>query len=238
MSKGPILSLLLVDAEIEIVPDEFWSHPAVVQNARKRKKKPSTVLLDTNLHHSLFKDPEERNRRGRPDISHQFLMLGLDSILNSEGRLNLFVHTRNDELITVDPSTRLPKNYNRYAGLFEELFRSGAVPSGKDPLIQIQGEMDLRSCIERIFSDTGHSSENTKIMLLHPEGEPDDPWKLFDKVLKEDGIDHIICMIGGFSNGDFRSDVEKCSQVRFTLPGGLLKVWTVVSEVLVGFRML
>ena len=118
------LTLILADSEIETVPSEFWSHPAVVQNARKRKKKPSQVLLDSTLHHSLFRNPDERNRRGRPDIVHQFLLLGLDSILNGENRLRLYIHTRNDELISVDPRTRLPKNYNRYSGLFEELFRS------------------------------------------------------------------------------------------------------------------
>jgi len=43
-------------------------------------------------------------------------------------------------------------------------------------------------------------------------------------------------MIGGFSNGDFISDVNGQADMKVTLPGGLLKVWTVVSELLVGFR--
>jgi rRNA small subunit pseudouridine methyltransferase Nep1 len=208
----------------------------VVQNARKRKKRPSTVLLDSTLHHSLFKDPEERNRRGRPDIAHQFLLLGLDSILNQERRLNLFIHTRNDELIAIDPSTRLPKNYNRYAGLFEELFRSGAVPSGKDPLIRLHSPMDLGASVKQILKLPDIQGRKTKVLLLHPDGPPRDPWTTFEKMVREEGFDHIICMIGGFSHGDFRSDVEDLSDMKFTLPGGMLKVWTVVSEVLVGFR--
>jgi rRNA small subunit pseudouridine methyltransferase Nep1 len=233
----PFLSLILVDSELEIVPGEFWSHPAVVQNARKRKKKPSTVLLDSTLHYSLFKDPEERNRRGRPDIVHQFLLLGLDSILNTEERLRIYVHTRNDEFITVHPETRLPKNYNRYAGLFEELFRSGSVPTGRDPLIRLHPSTDLGASIEKITGVPEVKDMNTKILLLHPEGEPDDPWNIFQKVIKEEGVEHVICLIGGFSHGDFNSDVEKLCDMKFTLPGGLLKVWTVVSEILVGFRM-
>ena len=52
------LNLLLADSELEMVPRELWSHPAVVQNAKKRGKKPSQVLLDASLHHSAFRDPE------------------------------------------------------------------------------------------------------------------------------------------------------------------------------------
>ncbi len=234
--SSPILSILLVDSELELVPKQYWSHPAVVQNAKKRKKRPSMVLLDSTLHHSIFKDIEERNRRGRPDIVHQFLLLGLDSILNIEGRLNLYVHTRNDELITVDPSTRLPKNYNRYAGLFEELFKSGSVPSGTEPLIQLHSSMDIDRSIERILSKKGLKGKNTKILLLHQDGELDEPWTLFNKLINDEKVDHVLCLIGGFSHGDFRSKVEKHSDMKFQLPGGILKVWTVVSEILVGFR--
>jgi rRNA small subunit pseudouridine methyltransferase Nep1 len=233
---GPVLSLILVDSELEIVPKEFWSHPAVVQNARKRKKKPSTVLLDSSLHYSLFGDPEERNRRGRPDIVHQFLLLGLDSILNSERRLKLFIHTRNNELITIDPTTRLPKNYNRYSGLFEELFRSGAVPSGKDPLINLRDSMDLKDCIKFIKNQEENSGMDTRTILLHPEGDPQDPWIFFSNLIETEGADHIICMIGGFSHGDFISDVHEHADMNVTLPGGLLKVWTVISELVVTFR--
>jgi rRNA small subunit pseudouridine methyltransferase Nep1 len=234
--EGPVLSILLVDSELEIVPKEHWSHPAVVQNARKRKKKPSTVLLDSNLHYSIFRDHDERNRRGRPDIAHQFLLLGLDSILNTEGRLNLFIHTRNDELITVDPSTRLPKNYNRYAGLFEELFRIGAVPAGRDPLITLYNEMKLGSCIDHIKDLPDLHGRKCGVILLHPEGDPVEPWMILKKTLRDERLDHIICIVGGFSHGDYRSDVEKHADVKFTLPGGLLKVWTVISELIVNFR--
>ena len=75
MKEGPMLHLILVDSELEMVPEKFWSHPAVVTNSRKRGKKSSRVLLDSSLHHSLFKDQDEKKRRGRPDIVHQFLLL-------------------------------------------------------------------------------------------------------------------------------------------------------------------
>jgi len=234
--KGPVLTLLLVDSELEIVPKDYWSHPAVVQNARKRKKKPSQVLLDSSLHHSIFKDSEEKTRRGRPDIVHQFLLLGLDSILNHDGRLSLYVHTRNNELIIVDPTTRLPKNYNRYSGLFEELFHSGAVPAGSRPLIRLVPNMDLRSSLDNIISGTPGGRDRARIVLLHPDGERSESWEVFRQLLNDENVDQIICLVGGFSSGDFTSDVSGIPDMKIALPGGILKVWTVVSELLVGFR--
>ncbi|MFW3146817.1 MAG: 16S rRNA methyltransferase [Thermoplasmatota archaeon] len=235
MEKGPILHLVLADAELELVPREFWSHPAVVNNARKRKKKPSTVILDSSLHHSIFKETEDRNRRGRPDIAYQFLLLGLDSILNLEGRLRLYIHTRNNELISISPETRLPKNFNRYVGLFEELFKTGAVPDGKKPLLRLESGRDLGSVIDSIRGGND-SGGGWKVVLLHPEGKqhgfPD--WREFGG--GREGRRELIVVVGGFSSGDFRSDIRNISDEMISLPGGTLKVWTVVSEVLVGYR--
>jgi rRNA small subunit pseudouridine methyltransferase Nep1 len=232
----PTLTLVLVDSEIELVPKKYWSHPAVVVNAKKRKKRPSMVLLDSSLHHSLFKDNDQKNRRGRPDIVHQYLLLSLDSILNAEGRLEIYVHTRNDQLIVIDRSTRLPKNYNRYSGLFEELFHTGTVPTGRDPLIRLIEDMDLPSSLRYIRSKKGGDDRPTRTVLLHPDGEPMNTWELFGKLILNEGIENIICLVGGFSHGDFRSAVEENSDMKLSLPGGTLKVWTVISELLVGFR--
>ncbi|MBN1389088.1 MAG: 16S rRNA methyltransferase [Candidatus Thermoplasmatota archaeon] len=237
MEGGTRLTLLLVDSELELVPREFWSHPAVVQNARKRGKRPHMVLLDSSLHHSLFANPDERNRRGRPDIVHQFLLLSLDSVLNQQRRLGIYVHTRNDQLIWVDPATRLPKNYNRYSGLFEELLMTGSVPSGREPLLISTEKMDLCSSIELIRSGMDPEGSGTKIILLHPEGELTESWNMFSKAVKQEGNKQIICLVGGFSSGDFRSPVGDISDIRVALPGGMLKVWTVISELLVGFRI-
>ncbi len=229
------LVLVLVDSELELVPREFVSHPAVVQNARKRKKKPGQVLLESTYHHSLFKDPEEKSRRGRPDIVHQFLLLGLDSIINQEGALRLYVHTRNDELIIVDPQTRLPKSYNRYSGLFEELFRSGAVPAGRSPLIRLEGGLGMKDGLKRIESMLPPVEGGQVVVLFHPDGERKETIELFSE-LREKGWGRIICLVGGFSGGDFRSPIRDVADRTVSLHGGELKVWTVVSEILVGFR--
>ena len=234
-SSGRHLSLLLVDSELELVPMEHWSHPSVTSNARKRGKKASKVLLDSSLHYSIFTDPSERERRGRPDIIHQFLLVGLDSLLNIEGRLNIYVHTRNDELIVVSPTVRLPKNYNRWAGLIEELLDSGAVPNRKEPLLEVLPGMDLRKTMSFITEKHGGTKPYT--IAFEQEGRKVDTIPLFSGLDRELGIEKaVLCLMGGFSHGDFRSKVVEVSDDVIGLPGGALKVWTVEAEVLVGFR--
>lgn len=234
--EGPRLHLMLVDSELEMVPKELWSHPSVASNARKRGKKPSQVLLDSNLHHSAM-DRDGASRRGRPDIVHQFLLLGLDSLLNAEGGLRLYVHTRNDELITADPSTRLPKNMNRYMGLFEELFASKAVPNKGSPLLLLRPDMDLGRCIGAVRENAKADGRGLKVVLMSPEGRSMGLPELF----RERGGDtsselDMLFLIGGFSHGDFRSDAAGLSDMRISISDRLLKVWAVEMELLVGFR--
>ncbi len=226
------LSLVLVDSELELVPPKFWSHPAVVENAKKRKKKPSMVLLDTNLHHSLFRDHIERNRRGRPDIVHQFLLIGLESILNIEGGLKLFIHTRNDELITISPQTRLPKNYNRYYGLFEELFRSGSVPPGDDPLITLKPGMELEDVLEEVFK-SGPQKMKRRVITLDSGGTRSNAYDEFGSL--GDGPIHLICLIGGFPSGGYSSKPQDHSDVTLSLHSKEMKAWAVEMELISAF---
>jgi len=227
------LHLLLLDSELELVPKEHWSHPCVVTNAKRRGKRPSQVLLDSSFHHPLFKDPKERSRRGRPDIVHQFLLMGLDSLLNIEGKLRLWVHTRDDRLITVSPRTRLPKNYGRYQGLFEELLISGAVPSKDDPLLLVRGGSNGRKCVEEIRKDSLSRDMELITFLMHDSGERMDAPVLFREALSSQECD-VLCIIGGFSEGDYRSDVPFDRKV--SIHSELLKVWAVEMELLSAFR--
>jgi len=125
-----MIHLVLVDSELELVPEPLWGHPAIVRRARLRKKKPNRLILDSSFDHSAIrvKYPDEVDRRGRPDIVFHFLINALHSILNMEGHLRVYVHTRNDELIYVDPRTRIPKAYHRFIGLMEALFNNRVVP--------------------------------------------------------------------------------------------------------------
>ena len=47
----------------------------------------------------------------------QCLLTLLDSPLNKAGRLKVYVHTRKNVLIEINPRTRIPRTFKRYSGL-------------------------------------------------------------------------------------------------------------------------
>ncbi|CAL8069598.1 unnamed protein product [Calicophoron daubneyi] len=63
------------------------------------------------------KDPSDI----RPDITHQCLLMLLDSPLNRVGKLQVFVRTKKNVIIEVNPKTRIPRTFERFAGLMVQL---------------------------------------------------------------------------------------------------------------------
>jgi rRNA small subunit pseudouridine methyltransferase Nep1 len=218
-----LLNLFLVDSELERVPRAIASHPAVRSSAHRRDKQPTSMLLDANLHHSAMNKLPQAQRRGRPDLVHYFLLTALESVLNKRGMLRVYVHTRNDELITIDPATRLPKNYPRFVGLMESLFEKGSVPSREDPLLKLHPGYKFKKCLEAI--------PYSRMVVLSEEGE-----RVSLCPYLSGAQDDLLCVIGGFSMGDFNSDVRGEADSVISIYEESLTVWTVASELIVNYE--
>ncbi|MFA4647327.1 16S rRNA methyltransferase [Pyrococcus kukulkanii] len=214
------LHLIIADSELETVPESILDHPAIVNYARRRKKKPERIILDSTYHHSALRQLEDGERRGRPDIVHICLLNALDSILNKEDRLRVYVHTRNDYVIYIDPSTRLPRNYNRFIGLMESLFEKKTVPEDLK-LLRLE-KKSLNELISEINPDA--------VFIMHENGEFMIP-KHFGKLLSK--FKRPVVIVGGFPHGDFRSKVEG---VKISLYREPLMAWTIVNEVIVSYE--
>lgn len=216
-----MLTLVLADAELEMVPVPLQGHPAVRTSAKKRGRSPAVILLDSSLHHPALKKFPEGERRGRPDITHLFILLCLDSVLNVQGQLRTIVHTRNDEAIHIDPATRIPKNYPRFVGLMEDLFQKGAVPEGK-PLLTLERNMPLEKLLAQLPRPRWAFSEH---------GERVNLWT--DLAALEGDLTAVV---GGFPHGDFRSPVSMLCDRVVSIHEAPLRAWTVTSEILVAYR--
>ena len=217
----PVLTLVLADAELEVVPAAIQGHPAVRTSAKRRGRSPAAILLDSSLHHPALKKFPEGERRGRPDIAHLFVLLALDSVLNAQGQLRTIVHTRNDDVIHIDPATRIPKNYPRFVGLMEDLFQKGAVPEGK-PLLTLERNVPLEKLLAQLPEPRWAFSEH---------GQRVDLWTEL-AALEGD----LTAVVGGFPHGDFRSPVAKLCDRVVSIHEEPLRAWTVTSEILVAYR--
>jgi len=218
-----MLTIILAESELELVPDEIASHPAIISCAKQRNKKPGSILLDSNLHHSAMKELTEGNRRGRPDIVHIFILNALESILNKKGNLKIIIHTRNNEAIFIDPKTRIMRNYARFIGLFEQLFEKRKIVAEEKVLIELKENLPL----EKIISGEEHDfvisfSENNKSIELRD----------YLINLKNKKIKNILCVIGGFPNGDFHSNLSEYSDDIISIFDEKLNAWSVANELL------
>ncbi|MFN3804965.1 MAG: 16S rRNA methyltransferase [Pyrobaculum sp.] len=181
--------LVLAESSIEPVPRELWSHPAVLADARRRGKKPGEMLLDRARHHPAMWILPQASRRGRPDIIHQSLLAFQYSPLARSGMGRAYVHTAGDRVIKIRPDARLPKNYNNFLSLAEQLYSAGRVPPRGDPLMEVE-----RSTLSQLLERLGG-----RWVAMHERGERKPLWEL-GQLVKD-----AVVVVGGFPHGDFEN---------------------------------
>ncbi|MBN2599357.1 MAG: 16S rRNA methyltransferase [Candidatus Thermoplasmatota archaeon] len=221
-----MLTLVLAEAEVELMPAELCNHPAVIAHARQRGKQPRQILLDSNYHHAAMNNLPEGRRRGRPDITHLFLLTALESITNKQEKLQIFIHTRHDQVITVNPKTRIMRNYERFLGLLEQLFETHDVPDTTHPLLSLQENISLKQIIEQQQTDC--------IAALSKDGTPVVLEQYFAD-LKKQNKRHLLFLIGGFPSGQFHAPINTITNEVISLYKEMLPAWTVASELLVTY---
>lgn len=215
-----LLTFILAEAALETVPEKLWSHPAVRRHAKRQKKPPKQLLLDRSLHHAAMKRLDGNEKRGRPDITHFVLLEVLGSPLNKEGLLKVYVHTNNDYVISVNSSTRLPKNYNRFVGLMEQLFELGNVPLDGETLLKLE-QKTLQQLLTEIKTDY--------ILVFSREGKP----KTVHTAVSELQTKHSpTVIVGGFPHGHFTKDTVRRANEVVCVDGEMLEAWTVASRVI------
>ena len=224
------LNLALVESALQLVPMEIQSHSQVKRYAERRMKKPMEVLLDRAFHHAAmqklartqFRLPVEK--MGRPDIIHTTLLQILETPLNWENQLRVFVHTQDDYVISVNPKIRLPKNYLRFVGLIEQLFAKRQVPERGDPLMKIE-KGTVHSLIAHI--------QPSEVLGFSVLGKP--------ALMRETARDaaevvNPLVLIGGFPHGHFSDETTHALNSMFNVDRASLDAWVVAGRFVYDFE--
>jgi rRNA small subunit pseudouridine methyltransferase Nep1 len=90
-------------------------------------------LLNTDQHMKQIKIYRKDPAFCRPDITHQCLLMLFDSPLNRAGLLQVYIHTESNVLIEINPQTRFPRTFPRFAGLMVQLLRDFRIRSQDGP---------------------------------------------------------------------------------------------------------
>ena len=182
------LSLVIAESALELVPEEIRRSPAVVNDAKRRERDPSKILLDRSLHHASMVRLKEDYKRGRPDIVFMTLLSVTGTPLYEEGSVKVYVHARGDVVLEIAERTRLPKSYFRFRNLVEKHLSERS----NSELIRTQ-EMPLSELLRQVV-------RADPVIGLSTQGEPRALEELAGELV---GKKDPCVVIGGFPHGHF-----------------------------------
>ena len=224
------LILALVESALQLVPKEIQAHPQIKHYAKRRQKSPDEILLDRAFHHAAMQRlartryPIPADKMGRPDIVHNSLLQILETPLNWEGYLRVFVHTQDEYVISINPKVRLPKNYVRFVGLIEQLFAEKQVPKKGEPLLRIES-----TPLERLVRNL----KPTKVLGFSTLGKPALMRDIADSACK---IKDPLAFIGGFPRGHFNEKTRGLADEIFRVDRQSLDAWIVAGRFVYDFE--
>ncbi|MDC0171875.1 ribosome biogenesis protein [Candidatus Nitrosopelagicus sp.] len=211
-----MLTIILVESSLELIPPELYDHQSVLAYSKKFKKKISNTLLDNSWHFGAMKGLENEIKRGRPDIVHLTLLSICTSPAFYENKIRVFVHTVNNEIISINNNTRLPKSYHRFQGLMEKLFLIKKIQSETETLMEME-DSSLPKLISKI--------KPSEIIGLTTKGQR----TTFEKLIHQNTENSCI-LIGGFQKGHFKKENEKIIKKAFSIHDSSLEAHLVASR--------
>ncbi|MGO9645590.1 MAG: 16S rRNA methyltransferase [Candidatus Bathyarchaeia archaeon] len=217
-----MISLVLVESALQLVPDSIQSHPQIKRYAAKRGKDPGEVLLDRTFHHSamvsLARAGYPIEKMGRPDIVHNALLQVLETPLNWEGLLQVFIHTQDDYVISVNSKVRLPKNYVRFVGLIEQLFDQQRVPSNGESLLEMR-KSTLPQLIKKVIPD--------RVVGFSILGKPELLRVVTESVCR---FNRPMVFVGAFPKGHFTEQTQRLADEMYRIDREGLDSWIVAGR--------
>ncbi|HWP78928.1 MAG TPA: ribosome biogenesis protein [Candidatus Nitrosotenuis sp.] len=213
-----MISLVIAEASLELVPKELWRHNSVVSYCKRMGKEPSEVLLDNSWHFAAMKGIENEIKRGRPDIVHFCLLEACSIPLYEEDEISVYVHTIDDKVIFVGSGVRLPKSYHRFAGIVEQLFFEKIIKSGGKKLFELKN---------MTFSELMDKIKPNQIIGLSSDGK-----KSNCEDVAKSCADGTCLVIGGFPKGDFSESIRERMDAIYSVEQRPLEAHVVVARVL------
>ncbi len=213
-------TLVLAEAALERITKALWRHPAVVRYSERRGKPAKELLLDVSYHYAAMHGLLEREKRGRPDIVHFAVLEALGSPLARHGLLEVYVHSRVGVSIHIRQGTRLPRNYERFLGLFEQVLMAGRAPFTGEALLTAREES-----LGKLLASLGGG----KRFMLREKAAHSSLKQLGKTMYDAEGA---VILVGGFPHGDFNPVSQSLADVEASIYGEPLEAWIIVSRVL------
>jgi rRNA pseudouridine-1189 N-methylase Emg1 (Nep1/Mra1 family) len=168
---------ILADSELELIPEELKGDEDVRRFLRTYGKE--TALLDNHLMAASIRKhyPGLVNRIGFPHIAYAFSRLNEETVLNERMKIEYAIHTKNNVIIERSELRNVGAGYIEFVERVETLLQS-----------------NIRRMSLKDYVDSKGVPGNT--VVLHPKG--------VSGLVINDQLNYVI---GGFPEGDFKSDL-------------------------------
>jgi rRNA small subunit pseudouridine methyltransferase Nep1 len=161
---------------------------------------------------------EDSFKRGRPDLVHVSLMEAVDSPLYKRRGVKVYVHTRNDEILTLADNVRLPKHYTRFEGVIRKLLFNRK--ADRDGLIDYS-RGSVGDLLERL--------EAVDAVGLTKMGEPSNYGEIAARLL---GSNRPCLIVGGFAKGHFSAQTKAALARVYSAAPESLEAHVVISRMI------
>ena len=215
-----MFNIILAESALERVPKLLWRHSSVFERAKRLNKQPRQILLDRSFHHRAMLKLRNGEKRGRPDIVHFCLLEALGTPLNRENMLKISVHTFDDYIIYLNPKVRLPRNYDRFVGLIEQMYKLGKIIKENVTLLELK-KGSLSNLVEEM--------KPSYIIALSRIGEPRLLSEVTRILVKKE---NPLVLIGAFPKGHFSNKTRKISNELISIDPEMLEAWIVTSRLI------
>ena len=218
----PKTIIILADSSIELIPSNLTNNEIIKRYAKKRGKQPSTVILDSSYHHKAMNRLPDSKKRGRPDILHFCLqnLIGSPLVRSNPKKIEIYVHTINNQILKIDPETRLPKNFNRFIGLMEQVFSKKIIKTNEKTLIEMLENPSIEELVADIPKENRliFSSKGSLVKL---------PEYFIDNAKKD-----LVLIIGAYPHGSFSENILKTSNKILSIYPQSIEAWVVLNRVI------
>jgi len=213
-----MISLIIAESSLELVPKELKSHASVISHAQKLGKKPSEILLDNSWHFAAMKGIKDEIKRGRPDLVHFCILEATTIPLYKKNKIKIYIHTIDDKVIYLGENVNIPKSYHRFEGLIEKLFLEKTIEANDNILLEIK---------EKSFSDLIDEINPSKVIGLSSKGK-----KLtFENTVLEMPEDCCL-VVGGFQKGHFSDAIHSRIDQLISIEDSSFEAHVIVARML------
>jgi rRNA small subunit pseudouridine methyltransferase Nep1 len=229
-----MISLLIAEAALETVPVQIVDHPSVRNHAKRMGKLPDQTLLDRSYHHSAMVHANLKSqwKRGRPDIVHFALIEALSTPLFMTGRLNVYLHTINDRLISIGGNLRIPKSYFRFEALMIDLFKKKIIRPDNgnrknrntNILLQLHEDMTFEKVIRNMIKPS-------RLVGLSTVGVQTNARSIVVENISVESADCAF-VIGGFAKGHFSNNTLALLNRVYSIAEYRLEAHVVIARML------